>query len=176
MANIGSSNIEVFPTTTRQDYRRNRLLDERNISGIVTQIVDQKCYVITDNNINGYINVSDAFSFALNGYRFDVDAFNTISALVNQPRYLIASIQINVNSGYYALKNSTDENSKYQGLTIDPSSVLIGDNKDKYYSVTESDNVITCKLVIAERKDNNWTIPDESRVRQIISVCDGGEI
>lgn len=190
---IESQNVAVFPTTHRPDFRDNRLFNENNVVGMINQITDQKCFVITDNVLTGgtrHINTSTPFSICMNGYRFDFGAFATIlnviedsgiSMPLTNPTYITANITI-VDKGFATsfFELSGDDvtiNGRFTGISFTVSTTPPAE----YYTVPEDNQTAgNYKLVIAVGQkvsgSDVWVIPDKSRIRQIMAVCDGGEI
>lgn len=136
MTNLNSSQIRVFPTTTRTTTDpQARLMTEYNLTSLINKLVDKEAFVITT-------NLQDVlFSFNIQGYIFSVQAQNTsypgiLELIDNTVEYakgytLRASISINRDIGtedvitgvplktWAQLKGNDTENGLYTGVSFE---------------------------------------------------------
>ena len=165
MAYISSSQITVFPTTRRPDYRNNRLFSEANSVNLVNQLLDVHQFVISDSYNS---SSSSPFEFNIQGYYFKIDTCAHLASIVfglSSPNEVWATITL-VTSGDYTELSGQDDGGEYQGVV---------------FSNSSSSAANTYSLKILEKVDSNYVIPETSkakfnfnRISGTITKVDGG--
>lgn len=167
MAYIASSQITVFPTTRRPDYRNNRLFSEANSVNLVNQLLDVHKFVISDSYNSSSEN---PFEFNIQGYYFRVDTCAHLASIVSglsSPNEVWATITL-VTSGDYTELSGQDDGGEYQGVV---------------FSNADSSVTGTYSLKILEKVGDNYVIPADSKakfyfssMRGALTKVDGGTL
>ena len=146
MAYLGSSKVKVFPSTRRVATQVDaRLITESSMVGIINQLIRKEGFVITDT-----YGANDPFEFNIYGYYFWIEKGSDLTSLVSG-NDVYASIKIDTSNDYHEIKGQ-DSSSQYQGLIIDGSAATAGSNE------------IVKSLKILEKVNNNWVIPEASKI------------
>lgn len=155
-----SDKIIVFPATNRdQAYSQTaQVLTERNISGIIKNLVDQD-YVISDKYS------ADNFEFVINGYYFRTSADITsgisgtevwanikIAAPTSEPPFLELVPITNVSGD----TNTLDSNDTFLGISFTETA------GEGYVDKT---GIHSLKVLV--KMGNSWIVPKESRYKMI---------
>lgn len=144
MANLRSNRISIFPTPNRGTDPQARLITEFNLVNIVNRLVDKESFVIS------YIAAQNKITFNIHGYWIEADL--TESGLLTG-NALYARIRVDALEGSaFTELQGEDINGTYSGvdfLTGDP-----GTDAGGYYS-----------LKILEKVDDEWQIPEDSKVK-----------
>ena len=117
MANLASTDIQVFPCTKRGDNQRSaRLFSEENVSRISRVLLDKQSFVITDT-----FDASKPFEFILGGYYFKVSTGSALTNAVSSVGDIYAKITLSgttVGDDTYYEIYGQDASGSYQGLDL----------------------------------------------------------
>lgn len=159
-----SENITVFPATNRdQAYSQTaQVLTERNISGIIRNLVDQDYVISPAYNENN-------FEFVINGYYFKTtstiitDTLKTvdeiwanikIAATTAEPPFL--ELTPIVTSGDNQT-NTLDSDTEFLGISF---------TKTPGEGYVDKTGIYSLRVLVKD-SSNNWVIPKESRYKMI---------
>lgn len=180
--------IQVFPSTRRTATQISaRMFSEKPIVDITNKLIDTEGFVITNNNVQGYVSLDSRFEFDLYGYYFNI---NQVSLIVNavlsetpDATKIYAKITLDNVPGNNANLSAGIEYQELHGQDTNPGIT----NDDSVYTGVEFVTEIPSAYPINEKyllllKLNNglWLIPDESKYKfnqqsvKLDFVVDGG--
>lgn len=157
-----SNNIIVFPATNRaQKYSQTaQVLTERNISGIIKNIVDQD-YVISDKYS------ADNFEFVINGYYFKTSADITAGIDGNEIWANIRVVAPTAEPTFLELTPIvTSGDNQTNTLDSDTGFLGISFTKTKGEGYVDKSGIYSLRVLV-KGSSNNWIIPKESRYKMI---------
>ena len=165
MAQLEASNVRIFPISNRTVNTGNNFATEYNIASIINQLTGSVGFVITEEYVSG-----KEFSFNIAGYCFTVKGGVLDGLLTNDATKLYAYINFsNTDSIDYKKINGADN-------------AGVGGNETTFVNFTTDENIFLAAgntgLIILAREDVNqdWQIPDTSRIKFIPHQIDNGRI
>lgn len=155
MGYVNSSNIRIFPTSSRSTNSGTNWVTENNLASILRSILSSnKSFVISDAG-------ESPFKFVINGYYVEVNGWddleNNLSNGSNNSCTLINFVKDDkkITAQITIIKNNSDESFQY----LDG-----GDNKD----LVGGGTLIPAEpFVLAEYSGDAWKVPDTSRLNLV---------
>lgn len=152
---VASSNINVFPSTRRtyaQEFPA-RLVTESALARIINKLIDVEGFVITEE-----LDTTGTFEFNIFGYYFQIKNLSYLLSQFESSTQIYATIHINhTDNAFYELYTSTESgnSSNFDGVIFSDDGQHPSDTSTDFYKT----------LLILNKIDSQWQVPDSSRVK-----------